>query len=85
MVLIRLVVPTRAAQNGTEGWVKVRFTISSTGSVTDATVVDSSPRNVFDDAALKAISRWRYNPKVESGEAVERRGVETLLRFELNE
>lgn len=77
--------PQRAAQNGTEGWVQVRFTISESGAVKDPIVVDSSPKGVFDDAALKAITRWRYNPKVEGGIAVERRGIQTLLRFELNE
>lgn len=38
---------------------------------------------VFDDAALKAISRWRYNPRVEGGVAVERVGIETLITFKL--
>lgn len=77
--------PQRALANGVEGWVRVRFTISETGAVTDAMVVESSPTRVFDDAALTAIARWRYNPKVEEGTAVERRGVETLLRFSLSE
>ena len=38
---------------------------------------------MFDDAALKAIARWRYNPKVEDGVAVERVGVQTVIRFQL--
>jgi len=70
---------------GIEGWVQVQFTISETGSVIDATVVDSSPKNVFDDAAIKAITRWRYNPKVEGAVAVQRKGVQTILRFQLED
>jgi periplasmic protein TonB len=77
--------PPRALSRGTEGWVQVQFTISETGSVIDAIVVDSSPKNVFDEAALKAISRWRYNPKVEGAVAVQRKGVQTILRFELED
>src|SRR3954468_5303468 len=66
-----------------EGWVKVQYSISETGSVRDAFVVDSSPKGVFDAAALKAIARWRYAPKIEGGVAVERVGIQTLIRFEL--
>lgn len=67
----------------TEGWVKVQYSITETGSVRDAFVVDASPKGVFDAAALKAITRWRYAPKIEGGVAVERVGIQTLIRFEL--
>jgi protein TonB len=74
--------PPRALSRGIQGWVIVQFTISATGTVKDPRVVDSS-NSIFDDAALKAISRWRYNPKVEEGVAVERVGVQTKLVFQL--
>jgi len=77
--------PPRALSRGIEGWVQVQFTISETGAVIDAIVVDASPKNVFDDAAIKAISRWRYNPKVEGAVAVQRKGIQTILRFELED
>ena len=73
--------PPRALNRGIEGWVLVQFTISANGSVTDAVVIDAEPKGTFDEAALKAIARWRYNPKVEGGEAVERVGIRTVLRF----
>jgi protein TonB len=75
--------PPRALANGIEGWVQVQYSITAAGGVRDATVVASDPKNVFDEAALKAIARWRYNPKVESGVAVERVGLQTVIRFEL--
>jgi len=77
--------PRRALSQGIEGWVIVEFTISETGAVMDAKVVDAQPKKIFDDAALKAIARWRYNPKVENGVAVKRIGVQTLLRFTLSQ
>ena len=60
---------------------RVQFSVTSIGTVRDAVVVDSEPDVVFDQAALKAIARWRYNPRVENGEAVERVGLQTLIRF----
>lgn len=75
--------PPQAITRGTEGWVQVRFTVSAIGTVRDAVVVASEPGTTFDEAALKAIARWRYNPRVENGEAVERVGLQTIIRFEL--
>jgi len=75
--------PARALRSGTEGWVQVQFSITATGAVRDAFVVGADPRNTFEDAALKAIARWRYQPKVEGGVAVERVGVQTVIRFTL--
>jgi protein TonB len=77
--------PQRALSRGLEGWVQVQFTITATGTVKDPKVVNAEPKNIFDDAALKAIARWRYNPKVESGVAVERVGVQTIIRFQLEQ
>ena len=77
--------PPRALSRGLEGWVQVQFTITATGMVRDPVVVNAEPKNVFDDAALKAIARWRYNPKVEGGVAVERVGVQTIIRFQLEQ
>jgi protein TonB len=77
--------PPRAAARGIEGWVLVQFTITEIGTVKDALVVDAMPKNMFEDSALKAIARWRYNPRVEGGVAVERVGVQTIIRFVLED
>lgn len=76
--------PPRALMSETEGWVQVQFAITPTGTVKNAQVVAAEPRGVFDDAALKAIARWRYNPKIESGVPVERVGLQTIIRFQLS-
>jgi protein TonB len=75
--------PPRAAASNTEGWVQVRFAVTTAGTVRDAVVIASEPGTIFDDAALQAVARWRYNPRVVDGVAVERVGLETLFRFEL--
>lgn len=77
--------PNRAANRGVEGWVLVQFTITPAGTVKDAKVVDASPKGYFEEAALKAIARWRYNPKVEGGVAVERRGIQVVLDFQIED
>ena len=39
--------------------------------------------NVFDRAALNAVRKWRYNPKVQDGQPVERPGVKVRLDFQM--
>jgi protein TonB len=75
--------PSRAQQRGIEGWVQVSFTITPAGTVADQKVVDADPKGLFERAALDAIARWKYNPKVVDGRAMERRGVMVVLTFKL--
>ncbi len=75
--------PPRAAERGTEGWVELRFSISTAGTVQDAEVTNSHPGTVFDRAALRAVRKWKYNPKIEGGVPVVRPGVQVRIRFEI--
>jgi protein TonB len=75
--------PMQARQRGIEGWVVVEFTISTAGTVKDAEVVASEPGTVFDRAAVQAVRKWKYNPKVVDGKPVERPGVKIRLDFEM--
>ena len=77
--------PMRARQRGIEGWVTVEFTISKAGTVKDAVVVASHPGRVFDRSALQAIRKWKYNPKIQNGAAVERPGVKVTLEFAMED
>ena len=74
--------PERARQRGVEGWVVVEFTISAAGTVKSPRIIAYHPSTVFNRAALQAIRKWKYNPKIEEGVAVERPGVQVRLTFE---
>ena len=77
--------PMRAAQRGIEGWVEVEFTITPAGTVSDPVVIGAKPKGMFNRAALRAIRKWKYNPRMENGVAVERPGVKVRLTFELED
>jgi TonB family protein len=76
--------PARARERGAEGWVDIEFTVTRDGTTQDAVVRAAEPAGVFDRAALEAVRRWRYEPRVVGGNVVEQR-VETRLRFRLAE
>jgi protein TonB len=76
--------PSRALSRGIEGWVTLEFTISAAGTVTDPMVIESSS-SLFHSASMRAIKKWKYNPKIVDGQPVERSGVRVRLDFELDE
>ena len=47
--------PIRASERGIEGWVVLSFTITETGTVRDAKVIDAKPKRIFNRAAIQAI------------------------------
>ncbi len=74
--------PDRARERGTEGWVDIEFTVKTDGTTGDGVVKAAEPAGVFDRAALAAVERWRYEPRVVSGMVVDQR-VAARLRFQL--
>jgi protein TonB len=76
--------PMRAAERGIEGWVVLRFTITPTGTVKNPIVLDSKPARIFDRAAIRALKKWKYRPRVVDGVAVDRI-EEVKLSFDLDD
>jgi periplasmic protein TonB len=70
--------PREALIQGIEGWVRVEFTIREDGTVADPRVIEAEPRRIFDRAALRAIQRWRFRPRIVDGRPVERRATQTI-------
>lgn len=75
--------PARPASNGIEGFVELRFGVSASGAVVDIEVLEAQPRNTFERAAKRALSKWKYQPKLVAGEAVGMSGLQVRLDFNL--
>lgn len=75
--------PAQALRSRTEGWVELSFTITTSGDVEDVEVVNSNPRRVFDRDAARALSQWKFTPRIEGGKAVEAKARQRL-EFSLN-
>ena len=76
--------PARAQSQGIEGWVLLSFTVTEAGGVADPKVIESQPPGVFDEAAKKAVLKFKYKPRVESGKPIAVPNVQHLIRFELD-
>jgi periplasmic protein TonB len=82
LVRVKPKYPMRAASRHIEGWVKIEFTVTTTGTVADAKVIGAKPAGIFDDAALDAIVKWKFKQKIVNGSAVTQRAVQ-VLKFTL--
>jgi protein TonB len=84
LVRIQPQYPRDAAMNQIEGYVTIAFTIDETGSVRSPRVVEARPPRIFDRAALRAILRWKFKPRVVDGVATTREATQTI-EFNLDE
>ena len=74
--------PPDAYRSRAQGWVEVQFTVGPDGTVSNAQVVNAEPSRIFNTAAINAVKRWTFKPKMENGKAVEeqmRRRIEFKL------
>jgi protein TonB len=75
--------PVDAATRGTEGWVELSFTVGPNGRTGNIQVTESSPRKVFDRAAMDAIGAARYEP-IPKDQPQVTRDAKLRLTFKLN-
>jgi len=83
MVRIPPQYPPRAAERGREGQCTVMFDVTPDGTPTN--IQSTSCDSIFERATIRAVERWRYEPKVQDGNAVWRRGVVTQLEYRLDQ
>lgn len=84
IVRVAPVYPARALSRGLEGFVDLSFTVTATGTVKDPIILQSSS-TLFERAALRAVLKFKYKPRVVDGVPVEVPGVKTRISFELEE
>lgn len=84
MVRIQPQYPRQALRDGIAGFVVFDLVINPDGTVKTARPIKSQPRGMFEAAAMQAIMKWKFRPKVEDGKAIEARGTQQI-DFKLEE
>ena len=76
--------PRRAQSRGLEGQCLIEFTVTETGSVKDAFVVDCTS-SLFQRASINAALKFKYKPRITDGVAIEVTGVQHIITFEIED
>ncbi len=84
LVRILPIYPRRAQKRGLEGWVILDFTITATGTVKNVKVYESS-HSVFESAAIHALEKFKFRPRIVNGDPVAVTGVRYKLNFEIDD
>ncbi len=79
---VKPVYPPKANLSKIQGWVELDFTVAESGAVKDIAVHAASAPGVFEDAAISALSQWRYKPVVRDAKNVAQR-ARVRIRFVL--
>lgn len=64
--------------------VTVQFDVTPEGTTTNIQVIDTT-NSCFNRSVTRSVQRWKYQPKIEENEAQWRRGVVTVITYELTE
>jgi TonB family protein len=74
--------PREAERQGLSGWVDVEFTVAPNGATQDLVVRGAQPLRTFDQSAIDAVKRWRFEPVMRDGAPVAQRAA-VRIRFQL--
>lgn len=73
--------PPRAQKSG---HCIVRLSVNASGQPFNIVATQCS-QSIFKRPTIKAVGKWKYNPKIRDGQPVARHGVETLITFALTD
>ena len=75
--------PFAAVMKQIEGYVVVLFGVRENGSVSNPVVIASEPDTLFDDAALSAISKFKFRPRNIGGDTISAQDLRLRFSFKL--
>lgn len=71
IIKVAPVYPQEAFVNGLEGYVVLKYTVTTNGEVSEISVVEAEPKGVFEQAAISALNKQRYRPTIINGVVVD--------------
>ena len=73
--------PIRAAKQGQDGWVQLSYVIDEQGKVKDIVSLNNGGNKAFIKAAIRAVKKWKFEPAMKDGKAIEQCDNSVQLDF----
>jgi TonB family protein len=78
--------PKAALLAGEEGWVMFKVDVNEGGEVENIRVIDGEKKNLFQDEARRALSKWKYRPFTDTaGNAIRKTDHNVRVDFKLED
>ncbi|MGK0296621.1 MAG: protein TonB [Gammaproteobacteria bacterium] len=77
--------PVSAIARNIEGYVTLEYTVGKDGATRDIRVIESYPSSTFDKSAIRALERYKYQPAIFNGKAIESRGYQIRLTYKMED
>ena len=71
--------PEELKNSRIEGYVVLKYNVSTKGTVTNIRIVESEPARVFDESARRTLSTWRFSPELVDG--LKKKSVDVISRI----
>jgi len=83
--IVNPIYPRKPFYDGIEGWVVLEYDVYEDGVPRNIKVKDSSPKDLFDSAAIKALEQFLYEPIKKGGESEVKPliGLNRLFHFKI--
>lgn len=81
IVVVQPTYPFAAMMKEIEGHVLISFSVRANGTVSNAYVLDAKPKHTFDDAALSAIRKFKFQPRSIGGDVIPAENIKLKFAF----
>lgn len=77
--------PISAITRNIEGYVTLEYTVGKDGATRDIRIIESYPSSTFDKSAIRALEKYKYQPAILNGVAIETRGYQIKLTYKMED
>lgn len=64
-----------------DGFVRLAFDINEQGKAINIKVIESHPKDKYDESAIETLKSWQYDPKVVDGMVIVQKDLTVQLNF----
>ncbi|MEP3655020.1 MAG: energy transducer TonB [Litorimonas sp.] len=77
--------PVQALRSSVSGYTIVQFDLDDAGNTINQKKIVSWPPDLYEEAALKSLEKWKYSPRVDGETDEDRKNLISTIRFKITD